>query len=167
MMLDVWNLMPISISPYGPDNISINIYRYMLIRIDLVFSYWVFAWYIAYITNQTNYNPKWALILGIVENIVMLIALIAFGASVSSIVLFLFVNILIKGVPLYTIYNTKTAVKDIYAIVCLFAIYTIWVYANQGTIVAYVQQVFDSILHEKNETPAMWLIAKIRTYLQI
>ena len=136
----------------------------MLIRIDLVFSYWIFAWYLAYMVKLTPYNPKWGLVLGIIENLVMLIAFIAFGASLSSIALFLCINIAIKGIPLYTIYNTKTVIKDIYALITLFALYTIWVYANGGTIIEYLQKTYDSILHEKNETPAMWLITKLRTY---
>jgi len=136
----------------------------MLIRIDLVFSYWVFAWYLAYMAKLTPYNPKWGFILGIMENVVMLIAFIAFGASLSTIALFLLINLTIKGVPLYTIYNTKPGIKDIYALIGLFAIYSIWVYANGGTVVEYLQKTYDSILRGKNETPAMYLVAKLRTY---
>jgi hypothetical protein len=137
----------------------------MLIRIDLVFSYWVFAWYLAYMAKLTPYNPKWGLVLGIMENALMLIAFIAFGATFSTIALFILINIAIKGIPLYTIYNTKTCIKDIYALIGLFALYTIWVYANGGTVAEYAQKTFDSILHGKNETPAMWLIAKLRAYI--
>jgi hypothetical protein len=89
----------------------------------------------------------------------MFIALIVFGASITTIALFLAINIVIKGIPLYTVYNTKTTAKDIYALVYLFAIYAIWVYANNGTIIDYVKKTFESILHEKNETPGMWLIS--------
>jgi len=112
----------------------------------------------------TPYNPKWGLVLGIMENTLMLIAFIAFGASFSTIALFLLINLAIKGIPLYTIYNTKTGIKDIYALVGLFALYTLWVYANGGTVAEYVQKTFDSILHGKNETPAMWFITKLRAY---
>jgi len=136
----------------------------MLIRIDLVFSYWVFAWYLAYMAKLTTYNPKWGLILGIIENICMLIAFIIYKASLSSILLFLLINLAIKGIPLYTIYSTTSAIKDIYALIGLFAIYALWVYVNGGTIAEYLQKTFDSILHGKNETPAMWAIAKLRTY---
>lgn len=134
----------------------------MLIRIDLVFSYWILAWYLAYIANIMSYNPKWGLVLGIIENLVMLVVFIIFGANIAYILLFLLINLIIKGIPLYTIYNTKTTVKDIYALVGIFAIYTIWVYANGETIIEYLQKTFQSILHGKNETPAMWLLAKIR-----
>ena len=136
----------------------------MLIRIDLVFSYWVFAWYLAYMAKLTTYNPKWGLILGIIENICMFIAFIIYKASLSYILLFLLINLAIKGIPLYTIYNTRTTINDIYALAVIFAIYVKWVHVNSGTVVEYLQKTFDSILHEKNETPAMWAIAKLRTY---
>jgi hypothetical protein len=112
----------------------------------------------------TPYNPKWGLILGIIENICMLIAFIIYKASLSTILLFLLINTAIKGIPLYTIYNTTSAIKDIYALAVIFAIYVKWVHVNSGTVVEYLQKTFDSILHEKNETPAMWVIAKLRTY---
>lgn len=37
-------------------------------RLDYVFSYWIFAWYLLYIAKITKYNPKFVLILGIIEN---------------------------------------------------------------------------------------------------
>lgn len=136
----------------------------MRIRIDFIFTYWIFAWYLAYIAKLTPYNPKWALILGIAENIIQTIVLVLYGASSYSISLFLLINILIKGIPLYTIYNTKTTTKDIYALFVLFAIYVVWVHVNGRTVIGYHQKTFDSILHEKNETPTMCLVSKIRKY---
>jgi len=39
------------------------------LRIDLVFSYWVYFWYILYAFKITNYSPKFPLILGLIDNI--------------------------------------------------------------------------------------------------
>ena len=113
----------------------------MLIRIDLVFSYWIFAWYLAYIANLTTYNPKLGLVLGIVENILLVIVLIVFGATVSYISLFLLINVIIKVIPLYNI--------------------------NNSTVLEYQTKIFQSILHGTNETPAMWLVEKIRGYFHM
>jgi hypothetical protein len=136
----------------------------MLIRIDLIFSYWILAWYLAYMAKLTPYNPKWALMLGIAENILQTIVLVLYNASLSSILLFLLINLAIKGIPLYTIYNTKSTTKDVYALALLFAIYIQWVHVNGETVISYYQKIFDSILHEKNETPTMYLVSKIRKY---
>jgi len=133
----------------------------MLIRVDLVFTYWIYAWYLAYIAKLTIYNPKWALVVGIVDNILLAIALLLYGAKISSIAFFLLVNVILKGIPLYTIYNTKTTKTDIYALLVYFAIYTLWVHVNGGTVAEYLQKIFESILHEKNETPGMWALTKL------
>ena len=139
----------------------------MFIRVDLVFSYWILAWYIAYMAKLTPYNPKWAFILGIIENIVLAIALVLYGGVISSIVLFLLVNVILKGVPLYTIYNTKSTITDIYVLMGLFVLYTIWVQLNGTDFIRHNIKIFQSILHGKNETPTMWLIANLRRTLHI
>ena len=42
-------------------------------RFDLVYSYWIFAWYLLYIFKIIPYNPKLVLIIGVVENFLGLI----------------------------------------------------------------------------------------------
>ena len=41
-------------------------------RIDYFFSYWIFAWYILYVFSIVKYNPKFALTIGLIENIIKL-----------------------------------------------------------------------------------------------
>jgi hypothetical protein len=136
----------------------------MSTRIDFTFSYWIFAWYLAYIAKLTTFNPKWGLILGIVENLVFAFALALYGCVISSIVTFLLVNMILKGLPLYTIYNTKSTAKDIYLLLGLFAIYTLWTHMNGTTVMQYNAKMFQSIMHGKNETPAFWAISQIRGF---
>ena len=45
----------------------------MALRIDLVFSYWMFFWYILYAFKLTKYSPKFIIGLGIIENFIMLL----------------------------------------------------------------------------------------------
>jgi hypothetical protein len=138
----------------------------MPIRLDLIFTYWVFAWYLAYMANLTSYNPKLALILGIAINTLIAIAVLVNGGKISSIFSFLFVNILLKGIPLYTIYNTKITEKDVYALEGIFAIYLIWVHINIKSVTGITKNIYESILHEKNETPAILILSKLRNYYQ-
>jgi hypothetical protein len=138
----------------------------MPIRPDLIFTYWVFAWYLAYMANLTPYNPKLALILGIAINTLIAIAVLVNGGKISSIFLFLFVNTLLKGIPLYTIYNTKITEKDVYALEGIFAIYLIWVHINNKSVMGITKNIYESILHEKNETPAILILSKLRNYFQ-
>jgi hypothetical protein len=42
-------------------------------RFDLVFSYWIFAWYLLYMAKIIKYSPKLVIVLGIIENTALLI----------------------------------------------------------------------------------------------
>jgi hypothetical protein len=37
-------------------------------RLDIIFSYWIFAWYLCYVFKWTHYSPKLALLFGLIEN---------------------------------------------------------------------------------------------------
>ena len=41
------------------------------LRVDLVFSYWVYFWYVLYALKITNYSPKFPIILGLIDNIII------------------------------------------------------------------------------------------------
>ena len=97
-------------------------------RFDLLFSYWIFAWYLLYIFNIINYSPKLELIIGIIENIgLFLFMMFSLHSSNKTILSFIFINILLKVIPLYTIWNDKIYwKKDLCRIIMLFLIYICW-----------------------------------------
>jgi hypothetical protein len=113
----------------------------------------------------TPYNPKWALLTGIILNVMLAIIVIMRRGVTASVVTFLLVNLILKGVPLYTIYKTKTTINDIYAIIGLFATYTLWVNVNGTTIVKQNVKIYEAILHSKNESPIMHAVSKIPEYI--
>ncbi len=137
----------------------------MSIRPDFIFTYWVIAWYVAYMVKLTSYNPKWALLTGIILNVTLAIIVIIRSGFTASVITFLLINLILKGVPLYTIYKTKTTINDIYAVIGLFAIYTLWVNANGTTVVKQNVKIYESILHSKNESPIMRAVSKIPEYI--
>jgi hypothetical protein len=99
-------------------------------RFDFVFSYWIFAWYILYICNIVKYNPKWALTIGLVENIGILFLMFFYKHSIINIFLFCFINFFIKVLPLWSLRNTKYDITGIYSLIILFFIYLLWVKIN-------------------------------------
>lgn len=99
-------------------------------RIDLVFSYWIFAWYLLYIFKITRYNPKLYLWLGLIENIVYLGLMIYYNNSFLYISLFIFINTFIKVIPLITLTNTPYKMSDIIAGFILFLLYLFWLWFN-------------------------------------
>lgn len=99
-------------------------------RFDFVFSYWIFAWYILYICNIVKYNPKWALTIGVIENIGILILMLFYKHSIINIFLFCFINFFIKVLPLWSIRHTHYDRNGMYSLIILFFIYLLWVKIN-------------------------------------
>jgi hypothetical protein len=101
-----------------------------MVRFDLVFSYWLFTWYIFYIFKIVKYNPKWGLTIGLVENIGLLCLMFYYKNSWINIFLFCVVNLFIKIIPLWSIRNTKYDMNGIISFIGLFIIYLIWILLN-------------------------------------
>ncbi len=101
-----------------------------MVRFDLVFSYWIFTWYVFYIFKIVKYNPKWGLTIALIENIGLLYLMFYYKNSWINIFLFCFVNFFIKILPLWTIRNTKYDMNGIFSLIGLFIIYLIWLLLN-------------------------------------
>jgi hypothetical protein len=119
---------------YNTDNNDtdaiIKKYKY---RFDIVFSYWIFIWYLLYISGFNVSNPKLALICGIIINAFALIKMIYMNEPQINIGLFILVNTCIKLIPLYTLLNTKIVYNDIFILLGLYSIYLLWIYVNNIT----------------------------------
>ncbi len=138
----------------------------MALRIDLVFSYWIFIWYILYAFKVTKYNPKLVIGLGIIENFIMFLFMFYYHTKSETIIKFLIINFFIKIMPFYMIINDKIKISDIYASIVLFIIYTFWVYLNGETVIEYHNKIFESLIYNKDETPFMSLIKYIQKYFK-
>lgn len=106
-----------------------NITKY---RFDLVFSYWIFAWFLLYFFKVIQYSPKLALCISLVENIILLCLMIfVLKSQLETIIKFLIINTFIKAVPLYLIWSDKINWKrDIIIIMVLFLVYVVWLFIN-------------------------------------
>lgn len=131
------------------------------LRPDLIFSYWIYLWYVLYFFKIVSYSPKFALILGLIDNIIMLLLMIHYGTNKKTILLFIIINTIIKIVPLYYLRYQKIRLTDIYFTILLFAIFVIWIDINKQTLVGNIKLVHDSLLYSKNNTPFIYLFNKI------
>lgn len=138
----------------------------MFLRIDLVFSYWILFWYILYIFRYTQYNPKFAIGLGIFENFIMLLLMFYFNTELTSIFRFIIINIFIKVIPYYSLINTSIYLKDIIASIFIFILYSVWLFINGKTLIELQRKIFVSLVRNKNETPIMWFFDKIEKYFK-
>jgi hypothetical protein len=131
------------------------------LRFDLVFSYWIYAWYLLYTFNITSYSPKFALSLGLLENMIMLALMLVYGTSKETIFYFILINTLIKGLPLYYLRHQSIHLKDVYFTGGLFVLFILWLHLNSQSLVGNMKIVYTSLLYGKDQTPFMALLKKV------
>jgi hypothetical protein len=133
-----------------------------MIRPDLIFSYWIYLWYILYIFKILKYNPKLAIICGMFENFIILILMYIYNTKKILVILFIIMFFILKLFPLYTIWNDKIKLKDdIINTSLLFIIYLIWIRLNQLNITDALNSTKNLILHNKNTMPGMIILKYI------
>jgi hypothetical protein len=131
------------------------------LRADLVFSYWIYVWLILYACKYLKYSPKFALILGLLDNTVMLLFMSLFGTSMRTIFYFVIINTTIKVLPLYYLRQERITAKDVYFTCGLFIIFVVWLHINEQSLIGNIKTIHDSLLYGKNETPFMSLLSSI------
>ncbi len=132
------------------------------LRTDLVFSYWIYVWYILYALKLTNYSPKFPLILGLIDNVIMLFLMLVYGTSRRTIFYFIIINTLIKVVPLYYLRFESIQMKDIWFTIFLFAVFVIWLHINNQSLFGNIKLIHDSLLYGQDKTPFMSFINKLK-----
>jgi hypothetical protein len=120
-----------------------------------IFTYWIFIWYLFYISKLVNINPKFALIMAIIENICILFLMFYYKTNLNLVFLYIIMMIILKIIPLYSIWNTKIGNKDIIWTFILFIIYLIFRFVNNKTIDDLIQQHKDLIIYNKNVLPGI------------
>ena len=126
-------------------------------RFDLLFSYWIFTWFLVYIAGWTTYNPTIALIIATLENGIMIAFM--YKTRIYTVLLFILALFLFKLLPLYVITRSIHR-RDIVATVGLFLIYAGWMYYN-GQSLTYTIQVSKDVIENKRDLPFTSLMKKI------
>jgi len=132
-----------------------------MIRIDYIFSYWIIFWYILYICNFITYNPKFVIILGLFENICILLLMFYYNTKFNLIFLFIIMMFLLKIIPLYTIWNTKITQKDLYFTGFVIIVYLLWMFTNKKNTYDFITNSNKLIIYNKNTLPDMIMLEKM------
>jgi hypothetical protein len=133
-----------------------------VLRFDLIFSYWIFIWFLIYKLKWVMYSPKFAIIFGLIENFFMLIMMFLFGTKMESIIYFIIINIFIKVIPLYYLRKDYIYWKDIYFTFVLFIIFIIWLHINNESLIGNLKLIHDSLVYNGFNTPFFALIKKFK-----
>jgi hypothetical protein len=132
-------------------------------RVDLVFSYWIFAWYLLYKARLLSYNPKFIIIVGLIENLLLLVYMIMHGSNAHTIQWFIFINTIIKVIPFYTLHNERIQMRDVWFSGLVFGMYAVWIALNRQSLAGNYKTVIDSLVKNRDETPFLKLI-HLRTF---
>ena len=104
-----------------------------IIRTDLLFSYWIFAWAILYFMNILTVAPKLLIILALLEVVYAVYVALIKKYTMYGIIRLLFMNFWIKVVPLYYLWDVSITYKELIYSSLLFVVYLIWLYMNNQT----------------------------------
>jgi hypothetical protein len=129
------------------------------IRPDYIFSYWIFAWYLLYITGWVTPNPKFAIYIAIFENLIIFLSMIYLKTNLKKVIYFLIMVILIKLIPLWTLRNTKIKEKDIYATLGVVLMYVGWIIWDDKMIS--LSDAYTHMVDDKIRSPGMSLLSKL------
>jgi len=138
-------------------------YAYYIMRLDFIFSYWILIWFIAYVVKFTTFSPKFAFIIGIIENIGVLMLLIYKNASVKSVLYFFMVVIITKLLPLYCMRNDTIKHEDVIFTLALFVLYNAWLFINNTNFININMKAVDSMARERHDMPMLKLFNYIET----
>ena len=138
----------------------------MYYRLDLVFSYWIFAWFLFYYFKIVSYNPKIAIILSLTYNIFTLFLMAYFRVPFINLAGFIFINFFIKVLPLWYVWNTKMKLDDFLFLLFLFLVYILWCTINKINIIQHKMNMFQSLISGKAETPFLHLLQQLATYFK-
>ena len=128
-------------------------------RIDFVFSYWIFTWYLLFIFKYTKYSPKLVLIIALIHNTILLMIMIFYKYNIYNILFYCIINLFIKIIPLWTLRNNKS--YDIKATLTLVIIYMIWLYINNTNVIIVYNKQINNIKNNKPVGPVTEFINKL------
>lgn len=129
-----------------------------MLRADYIFSYWIFAWFLLYYFKIIkNYNPFFAIILGLIFNTLQLLGYLYYKNYKKSL-LFIIANIFLKIIPFYLIKNKTINQKDISFTIFLFILFIIYSrYNNKNQIKSFLK----SLKSKKIDSPFSYLLNKL------
>ena len=109
-----------------------------------------------------KYNPKFAIMIGILENIVLLIFMSFNGANRRTIGYFVLINTLMKLLPFYLLRHEKIRIGDIQATFGLFVIYVGWIFLNNQSLPENYKLVYVSLTQNKDTMPFLALVSYVK-----
>ena len=108
-----------------------------MISLGLVFSNWIFVWFILYVLRVIPFNPTIAFIISIFMISSEIVILLLYGTNKYNITKFIIINVLLKFLPfliMWYLSDLHISLKDFYFGLSLFIFYLVYLYLNDETL---------------------------------
>jgi hypothetical protein len=134
--------------------------KFQWINITYLFSYWIFAWYLIYYFSGFDVpNPKLALIGGAAFVSVVSVLMFLYKTKPWIIATFVIMNIIVKFIPLYSIWTTTIHLEDWVATFILLTVYLGWMYLNgNGLGFHYYVVAIKNLINNRINLPGLILV---------
>lgn len=131
-------------------------------RPDLIFSYWIIAWFLLYyFTSYIEYSPKFLLIIGLLFNSGVFLTMVYNKMNLYYLFTFFVAIFLLKLIPIYLLREENIEKRDVDASFVLFSIFLIYFVIFKGGITNSIQSFkkgFQKMTTGKTETPIMKML---------
>lgn len=130
-----------------------------MFRIDFIFSYWIFAWYLLYMARITIYSPKLILMIAVVEGLFSYMLLKA--ANTATRIYMIIIATCIKIIPLISLWREPIRQRDIWVSMLLFMIYNVWLGIQGETMLSVYKKIQVLLEKNTNELPFMYVLSRL------
>lgn len=130
-----------------------------MIRIDFIFSYWIFVWYLLYMARITIYSPKLGLIIAVIETFISYMLLKT--ADTFTMVSTLIIVSCIKIIPLISLWREPIRQIDIWVLFTLFVIYNIWLGVHGEMMLGVYKKIQVILDNNTYQLPFMYVLSKL------
>jgi len=132
----------------------------------MIFSNWIIVWIVFYYIGIIPYSPKFAVILGLIENIILLTMMIINRVRFLSLLQFSWIIFIMKIFPLLLLWNVTINVDDVIFTLIIFNIYLAWLRINGQDFYDNIMDAIRSLVGDKADTPIMGLFRRLEKYLK-
>ena len=126
-----------------------------------LFSYWIVVWYVLYMVGVIPYNPKFALTVGLIENVILLCIMIYYKNKWVNIVLFCTVGLFMKVIPLWTLRHAVYTKQQVLSTLVLFMVYASYLVLNEKNVISILQKNYLAVQHGTFIGPMSLILKKM------
>ena len=127
--------------------------KYEYLRKDLLFSYWIFVWFLLFYFNYVSYNPKIFIIISLIYTCIDWGLQFIYLHPFMNLFWYFLRTLIIKIIPLYLVWNMGVNLLDIVFGLILLLFYLAYIILWYGSIGEFIQVIikkFQKVINKKN-----------------